>query len=48
MKLFECALCGRRVEAKDWPYCSVGHPEGAMYEILRFSNQEQAGLLTSQ
>jgi hypothetical protein len=48
MKLFECFHCGRRVEAKSWPYCSANHKETPMYQVLRVSNQERAELLAAQ
>jgi endogenous inhibitor of DNA gyrase (YacG/DUF329 family) len=48
MNLYECAHCGRRVEAKKWPYCSKGHKETGMYQIMRLGNQERTELLAEQ
>jgi hypothetical protein len=44
MTLFECGLCGHRVETSTWPRCSRGHREFGMYEILRLGALEVAGL----
>jgi len=39
MRDYECPECGFVMQVDDWRYCSAGHDEVAMYEILHWDNK---------
>jgi hypothetical protein len=40
MRVYECPECGKVKESDDWLWCSRGHKEVGMYEILHLGREE--------
>jgi hypothetical protein len=47
MKNYECPECGYQTQADDWRYCSRGHKEAAMYEVLHWDHKTRKDLLAT-